>query len=89
MRNDEVKQLKELKATLSKLEDLGFVRRFGQEPLSWEVRRILKARLTVDELEHLHRQLRAVVENRAGGKLVATGDLSATELSKTDRRPSP
>lgn len=61
---DEVRQQRDLQSTLRKLEDLGFVRRFVQEPPSWEVRRILKARLTANELEHLQRQLQAVVGNR-------------------------
>jgi hypothetical protein len=54
---DDVKQLRELQANLHKIEALGFVKKFGEEAGSWEVRRILKARLNADELEHLHRQL--------------------------------
>lgn len=61
---DEVRQQRELQSTLRKLEEIGFVRRVSNEPPSWEIRRILKARLTIDELERLHRQLQAVVENR-------------------------
>jgi hypothetical protein len=57
---DDVKQSRELQTNLRKLEGMGFVRPFGQEPGSWEVRRILKARLNADELEHLYRQLTAV-----------------------------
>jgi len=63
---DEVKQQRDLQATLHKLEDLGFVRRFGKEPPSWEVRRILKARLTADVLEHLREQLKAAVDRKQG-----------------------
>ncbi len=63
---DEVRQLRELQSTLNKLEDLGFVRKFGQEAGSWEVRRILKARLPVDQLEHLHSQLLAALERKQG-----------------------
>ncbi len=69
---DEVRQQRDLQSTLRKLEDLGFVRRFGQEPPSWEVRRILKARLTADELEHLQRQLLTAVENRGRSELPTT-----------------
>ena len=58
---DDVKQSGALHNNLRKLEDLGFVRPFGQEPGSWEVRRILKAKLNAEELEHLHRQLTAAV----------------------------
>ena len=58
---DEVRQLRDLQATLNKLEDLGFVRHFGKDSGSWEVRRILKARLTAEVLEHLRSQLLATV----------------------------
>jgi len=64
--SDDVKLNRELLNALNKLEELGFVRRFGQEPPSWEVRRILKARISADELEHLHRQLLEAVANRNG-----------------------
>lgn len=57
--HDEVKQRKELSAALSKLEDLGFVRQFSEQPEVWEIRRILKARLPVAELENLKSQLLA------------------------------
>lgn len=61
---DEFRQQRELQSNLKRLEDLGFVRRFGEEPPRWEVRRILKARLTAEELEHLQRQLRTAIERR-------------------------
>jgi len=61
---DEVKLQKELRTTLGKLEDMGFIRHFGQEPNSWEIRRILKARLTADELERLHEKLQSAIESR-------------------------
>lgn len=54
---DEPRQLKDLQLSLKKLEELGFVRSFGQVPPSWEVRRILKARITVEVLEQLRDQL--------------------------------
>lgn len=57
--HDEVRQRRELSAAFRKLEDLGFVRKFSDEPEAWEVRRILKARLPVAELENLKDQLLA------------------------------
>ncbi len=68
---DDVKLQRDLQSTLRKLEDLGFVRRFGQEPPAWEVRRILKARLTADVLEHLHTQLKAAVERKQNAEASA------------------
>lgn len=60
--DDEVKQSREMTAALRKLEGLGFVRKFGEKPPSWEIRRILKARLPAAELEQLREQLAAAVE---------------------------
>lgn len=64
---DDVKRLRDLQAALRKFEELGFVKRFGQEAGSWEVRRLLKARLTADELENLKQRLSqaAVGDNSA------------------------
>lgn len=61
---DDVKQQREMLAAVRVLEDLGFVRRFSEEPPSWEIRRILKARLPASELELLREQLRAAVRRR-------------------------
>ncbi len=61
---DEVRQRRELDASLAKLSELGFVRKFSDEPQSWEIRRILKARLPVSELENLKSQLVAAAERR-------------------------
>lgn len=56
--HDEVKQQKEFTSAMKKLEELGFARRFGDNSSeSWEVRRILKAKLPATELERLKEQL--------------------------------
>ena len=57
--HDELKLSKDLTAALRKLEELAFVRRYAEHPESWEVRRILKARLPAAELEDLRSQLAA------------------------------
>ncbi|MCA9183624.1 MAG: DUF4194 domain-containing protein [Planctomycetales bacterium] len=54
---DEVRLHRSLESAFKKLETLRFVSRFGDAPGSWEVRRILKARLPVSELERLKGQL--------------------------------
>ena len=41
----------------ARLEEVGFVRKLGDGPGSWEVRRVLKARLPVAELERLRDEL--------------------------------
>lgn len=51
--DDEVRQRSALSTALHNFEDLGFVRKFSDSPESWEIRRILKARLPVAELERL------------------------------------
>ena len=55
--SDEVQLRKRLHAMLKKLEDLKFVARFESENDEWEVRRILKARLPLEELELLRNRL--------------------------------
>jgi hypothetical protein len=55
--DDEVRARAELTSALARLEELGFVRKFGSEPPAWEIRRILKARLPVGELERLKDRL--------------------------------
>ena len=65
MSYDEVRQRRELDASLAKLCDLGFVRKFSNEPEAWEIRRILKARLPISELENLKSQLLAAAQRRS------------------------
>jgi hypothetical protein len=62
---DEVKGRREMVAGLRRLEEIGFVRGFGEEPPSWEVKRILKARLSLTDLEGLRGQLEAAAARRA------------------------
>ncbi|MGN6547187.1 MAG: hypothetical protein ACTHK7_19195, partial [Aureliella sp.] len=63
---DEVRLNRTLVAALRKLEDLKFVRQFEQEPPSWEVRRIIKARLPLADLERLRQSLvEAVAQKEA------------------------
>jgi hypothetical protein len=61
---DEVRHLRELSAALRKLDELGFIKKFSDEPESWEVRRIIKARLPAAELEALKVQLLGIVGKR-------------------------
>ena len=55
--HDEVKGRKELAAALRKVEELSFIRKFSDTPESWEIRRIIKARIPAAELEGLRDQL--------------------------------
>lgn len=70
---DEVRQQKEFSAVLRKVEELGFIRKFAETPEAWEIRRILKARLPVAELEALKQQL-AAGANTGGGAAVGGGE---------------
>lgn len=54
---DEVKLSRTLQSALRKLEELKFVRLFEEEPASWEIRRILKARISLDQLDQLKTSL--------------------------------
>ena len=55
--SDEVQLRKRLHAMLKKLEDLKFVVKFESDNGEWEVRKILKARLPLEELELLRHRL--------------------------------
>ncbi len=55
--SDEVQLRKRLNAMLKKLEELKFVVRFESDHDEWEVRKILKARLPLEELELLRDRL--------------------------------
>ena len=65
---DEVKLNRSLLAALRKLEELKFVKQFEDDPPSWEVRRILKARLPLAELERLRASLMTAVETNTDEK---------------------
>jgi hypothetical protein len=61
---DEVQLHRGLSTALHKLEALGFLHKFADEPEAWEIRRILKARLPVSELENLKGQLQEAARRR-------------------------
>jgi hypothetical protein len=61
---DDVKSRKALNTALATLEELKFIREFTKEPEEWEIRRILKARLPVAELERLWNDLKAETDAR-------------------------
>ncbi len=54
---DSVRLNRSLTAALRKMEELKFVRQFEKEPPSWEIRRIIKARLPLSDLERLRLSL--------------------------------
>ena len=54
---DDVQLQRRLMAAFSKLEKLKFVRPFQRDTKHWEVRRILKSRLPLEQLESLRQQL--------------------------------
>lgn len=57
--SDEVTLRKQLVASFKQLENLKFVSGIKDEPDSWEVRKLLKARIPIEELERLRDQLTA------------------------------
>jgi hypothetical protein len=54
---DELKHHRSLIHALHRLEEMKFVRQFERDPATWEVRRILKARLPLEDLDALRRAL--------------------------------
>jgi uncharacterized protein DUF4194 len=61
---DEVRLQRDMRAALGKLDELGLVAPFGDGQSMWEIRRLIKARLPIQELEALLQQLRAATESR-------------------------
>lgn len=59
---DEVRLRKQLLASLASMEKMKFVRKFGGTSDTWEVCRLLKARLPLEELESLRDRLLAAAE---------------------------
>jgi hypothetical protein len=55
--SDEVKLRKRLTTTLNQLDKLKFVRKLKSDTDSWEVRKLLKARIPIDELDRLRDRL--------------------------------
>ncbi len=62
--DDEVRLKRSLDASLKKLDDLKFIHRFGKSADEWEIRRILKARLSAAALERLKDDLTAARDRR-------------------------
>jgi hypothetical protein len=55
--SDELQLRRRLASTLRRLEELKFVKLFQTEPEAWEIRKLLKARLPIEELENLRDRL--------------------------------
>ena len=55
--SDEVNLRKKLESTLRQIEKLRFVSKLKSDAESWEVRKLLKARLPIDELERLRERM--------------------------------
>lgn len=64
--SDTVKLHRTLGTALRRLEELKFVKQFEKDPPSWEIRRIVKARLPLRELEALRQSLIEELANRMG-----------------------
>jgi len=60
---DEVRLNRTLTASLKRAEELKFVRPFGSNAGSWEIRRIIKARLPLDDLDRIRESLVAAIES--------------------------
>ena len=67
--SDAIRLNRTLASALRKLEELKFVRPFEKDPPTWEIRRIIKARLPLADLE----RLRALMASAAGSLSLETG----------------
>jgi hypothetical protein len=64
---DEVKQRRDLDRHLRTLDELKFVRKVNENPEEWEIRRILKARVTAADLESLKEQFLTAARRAKSG----------------------
>ena len=80
---------RELAAALAKLEELGFVRKAGDEPPMWEIRRILKARLPVAELENLKARMLQAARSVPGVRVFVEGEGRNRRLVFAPVKPAP
>ena len=64
---DSVRLNRSLTVALRKMEELKFVRQFEKDPPSWEIRRIIKARLPLSDLERLRLSMVAAVGKKIDG----------------------
>ncbi|MFK7817258.1 MAG: DUF4194 domain-containing protein [Planctomycetaceae bacterium] len=62
--SDAVRMNRTLATLLGRLEKLKFVRRFEKEPPTWEIRRILRARLPLEKLQSIRDSLQEELERR-------------------------
>jgi hypothetical protein len=67
--SDELQLRRRLTSALRKLEELKFVRQFQSEPDAWEVRKLLKARLPIEDLESLRDRLLAAERGGTNGQV--------------------
>jgi len=80
---DAIRLNRTLTAALRKMEELKFVRQFEKEPPSWEIRRIIKAKLPLSDLERLRASLLAVV----GKQIDGTKSLETSSLENLSDEP--
>lgn len=62
--DDQVRLNRQLTSHLKSLQDMKFIRQFSDSPPSWEVRRILKARLPLAEMEQMRTELVQELQRR-------------------------
>ncbi len=77
---DAVRLNRQLNAHLKSLQEMKFVRQFSASPPSWEVRRILKARLPLFQLEQMRAELIEELSRR--GTATIDSDPDADEESQ-------
>lgn len=76
--HDTVKLNRQLATALRRLEEMKFVKQFEKEPPTWEVRRILKARVPLEDLERLRQSLIDEVTRRGSPPALSESEPSAS-----------
>ena len=86
---DEIKLRRRMATALSKLEKLKFVRKFHRESDAWEVRRILKARLPIEELQNLRDQLASAATQQSEQKAQQNPGQKSTQAENAGAEGGP
>lgn len=81
---DTVKLNRQLGTALRRLEDMKFVKQFEKEPPTWEVRRIIKARVPLEDLERLRQSLIDEVTRRGETPASSESEPSASGEDRSE-----
>jgi hypothetical protein len=72
--NDDKKPKSRFDTAIRRLKDIQFIKQIGETAGQWEIKRIIKARITLEILEHLRQQLQEALTNSNTQTTIETDD---------------